>query len=177
MTLDGGATWTTETSLKTTFCTGGTPANGGDYQRATDPWVTFGPTGIAYQLSLSFNDAVPPFTTFDFDHALLASRSTDGGLTWSNPVTVRRDTAPTRGRSRVRVPPCPRSNRRGDESRFRRKPRPIWPPETHGARARLSGDKRAVIGSGCPRDQSPDANVHLRLRVDYGHLRARAARI
>ena len=28
--------------------------------------------GIAYQLSLSFNDVAPPFTTFDFDHALLA---------------------------------------------------------------------------------------------------------
>ena len=27
------------------------------YQRATDPWVSFGPTGIAYQLSLSFNDS------------------------------------------------------------------------------------------------------------------------
>jgi hypothetical protein len=95
VTNDGGATWTSVTSFKTTLCTGGTSANGGGYQRATDPWVTFGPTGIAYQLSLSFNDVSPPFTTFDFDHALLASRSTDGGLTWSNPVIVRRDTAPT----------------------------------------------------------------------------------
>jgi len=91
----GGATWTTVNDFKTTLCTGGTAANGGGYQRATDPWVTFGPTGIAYQLSLSFNDVAPPFTTFDFDHALLASRSTDGGLTWSNPVIVKRDTAPT----------------------------------------------------------------------------------
>ena len=54
-----------------------------------------GPTGIVHQLSLSFNDVAPPFTTADFDHALLASRSTDGGLTWSNPVVVIRDTAPT----------------------------------------------------------------------------------
>jgi hypothetical protein len=46
-------------------------------------------------LSLSFNDVAPPFTTEDFDHALLASRSTNGGLTWSDPVVVRRDTAPT----------------------------------------------------------------------------------
>ena len=83
------------TTLKTTLCTGGTAANGGGYQRATDPWVSFGPTGIVYQLSLSFNDVAPPFTTFDFDHALLASRSTNGGLTWSDPVVVKRDTAPT----------------------------------------------------------------------------------
>ena len=92
---NGGATWTSVTNLKTTLCTGGTAANGGGYQRATDPWVSFGPTGIVYQLSLSFNDVAPPFTTFDFDHALLASRSTNGGLTWSDPVVVRRDTAPT----------------------------------------------------------------------------------
>ena len=95
VTLNAGASWTVVNGLKTSLCTGGNAANGGDYQRATDPWVTFGPTGIAYQLSLSFNDASPPFTTFDFDHALLASRSTDGGLTWSNPVRVIRDTAPT----------------------------------------------------------------------------------
>ena len=92
---NGGASWTSVTNLKTTLCTGGTAANGGGYQRATDPWVSFGPTGIVYQLSLSFNDVASPFTTFDFDHALLASRSTNGGLTWSDPVVVRRDTAPT----------------------------------------------------------------------------------
>jgi hypothetical protein len=95
VTLNGGTNWTIVNGLKTSLCTGGTAANGGDYQRATDPWVTFGPSGIAYQLSLSFNDAQPPFTTVDFDHALLASRSTDGGLTWSDPVRVIRDTAPT----------------------------------------------------------------------------------
>ena len=93
--MNGGASWTAVTTLKTTLCTGGTAANFGGYQRATDPWVSFGPTGTVYQLSLSFNDVAPPFTMFDFDHALLASRSTNGGLTWSDPVVVRRDTAPT----------------------------------------------------------------------------------
>ena len=95
VTTNGGTSWTAVTGLKTSLCTGGTPANDGGYQRATDPWVSFGPTGIVYQLSLSFNDVAPPFTTFDFDHALLASRSTDGGLNWSDPVIVRKDTAPT----------------------------------------------------------------------------------
>ena len=92
---NGGANWTPVTTLKTTLCTGGNATNFGGYQRATDPWVSFGPTGIVYQLSLSFNDVAPPFTTEDFDHALLASRSTNGGLTWSDPVVVKRDTAPT----------------------------------------------------------------------------------
>ncbi len=94
-TTNGGASWAIGGDLKTSLCTGGTSSNGGGYQRATDPWVTFGPTGIAYQLSLSFNDLQPPFTTFDFDHALLASRSTNGGLTWSDPRVVIKDTAPT----------------------------------------------------------------------------------
>jgi BNR repeat-like domain len=60
-------------------------------QRATDPWVSFGPDGVVHQLALSFNDFVPPFTEFDFDHALLASKSEDGGLTWSDPKVVIRD--------------------------------------------------------------------------------------
>jgi len=95
VTTNGGSSWTIVDDFKTSLCTGGTSSNDGGYQRATDPWVTFGPTGIAYQLSLSFNDFDPPFTTFDFDHALLASRSTDRGLTWSDPEVVIRDTAPT----------------------------------------------------------------------------------
>jgi len=95
VSVNGGLSFTKVPVPKVTFCSGGTAANGGGYQRATDPWVTFGPNGHLYQLSLSFNDFIPPFTTFDFDHALLASKSTDGGLTWSNPVPVIRDTAPT----------------------------------------------------------------------------------
>ena len=88
VSLNGGASFTLVPIPKVTVCSGGTAANGGNYQRATDPWVTFGPNGNLYQLSLSFNDVSPPFTTEDFDHALLASRSTNGGLTWSDPVVV-----------------------------------------------------------------------------------------
>jgi hypothetical protein len=95
VSLDGGTSWSSVTIPKVTLCSGGTAANGGNYQRATDPWVTFGPGGHLYQLSLSFNDVAPPFTTEDFDHALLASTSTDGGQTWTDPVVVIRDTAPT----------------------------------------------------------------------------------
>src|SRR5881409_3276839 len=49
---DGGATWT-ESWAHFSICSGGTAANGGNYDRASDPWVTFGPTGNAYQISLS----------------------------------------------------------------------------------------------------------------------------
>jgi hypothetical protein len=88
VTFDGGSSWTLTPIPEITLCSGGTAANGGDYQRATDPWVSFGPDGDVFQLSLSFNDA-------NFVHALLASKSTDGGLTWTDPVVVIRDTAPT----------------------------------------------------------------------------------
>jgi hypothetical protein len=80
---DGGLTW------KATFphfsiCAGGTAANGGDFERASDPWVSFGPDGTAYQVSLSFNAS-------NAVNAVLASKSTDGGDTWSEPWTIIRD--------------------------------------------------------------------------------------
>src|ERR1043166_5977538 len=49
--FDGGMTWTLQ-PLPTAQCAGGS-----DFGRATDPWVTFDPDGIAYALSLSFTGA------------------------------------------------------------------------------------------------------------------------
>lgn len=82
---DGGASWQEVVIPGISLCSGGT------YDRSTDPWVTFGPDGTLHQLALSFNDLAAPIEPRDFDHALLASRSTDGGLTWSEPVEVIRD--------------------------------------------------------------------------------------
>jgi hypothetical protein len=81
---DGGATWVTSFPHFST-CSGGTPENGGNYERASDPWVSFAPNGDAYQISLSVNLINDPVT------AILVSKSTDGGLTWGEPVTVARD--------------------------------------------------------------------------------------
>ncbi len=50
-TLDGGVTWT-RTTLPFSRCGGGNAANGGNYGRATDPWLTFAPNGIVYQMAL-----------------------------------------------------------------------------------------------------------------------------
>jgi hypothetical protein len=71
-------------------CTGGDTSNGGDYERATDPWVTIGPDAIAYQIALAFNGQ-----TFmaGSSSAILVSRSLDGGRSWSSPVTLIRDAA------------------------------------------------------------------------------------
>jgi hypothetical protein len=82
---DGGTSW------KEVVIPGISLCSGGDYDRSTDPWVSFGPDGTLHQLALSFNDVAAPFEPRDFDHALLASRSTDGGLTWSEPEVVIRD--------------------------------------------------------------------------------------
>src|SRR6266550_5327316 len=65
-------------------CAGGTAANGGDYPRASDPWVDFARNGDVYQTSLSVNLS-------DVSTAVLVSRSGDGGSTWSEPVVVQRD--------------------------------------------------------------------------------------
>lgn len=82
---DGGASWQEVVIPGISLCSGGT------YDRSTDPWVTFGPDGTLHQLALSFNDLAAPIEPRDFDHALLASRSNDGGLTWNEPVEVIRD--------------------------------------------------------------------------------------
>jgi hypothetical protein len=75
---DGGETWETVEAPAFSLCTDG------DYERATDPWVTFGPDGAAYFQSLSF-DSDPAI--FGGNHAVLVSKSTDGGHTWG-PVVV-----------------------------------------------------------------------------------------
>jgi hypothetical protein len=86
-TNDAGATWT-QTSATFSHCTGGTPGNNGNYERATDPWASFSPDGTGYFMSLSLQG--PPDPT----HEMAVARSTDGGATWSSPVTLRKDTSP-----------------------------------------------------------------------------------
>jgi hypothetical protein len=86
---DGGQTWT-RTPLPVSRCGGGTFANGGDYARATDPWVTFAPDGSAYAIGLVTTGA-----SFEAGsvNAMLVVRSTDRGRSWSAPTTLIRDGA------------------------------------------------------------------------------------
>ncbi|MCY7388940.1 MAG: exo-alpha-sialidase [Burkholderiales bacterium] len=82
--FDAGVTWTTNV-LPVSRCGNGNIGNGGDYERASDPWVTFSPNGVAYQLSLAISG-----TSFQEGSrsAMLVSRSADGGRSWGNPVTL-----------------------------------------------------------------------------------------
>ncbi|HEX7441783.1 MAG TPA: sialidase family protein, partial [Caldimonas sp.] len=84
----GGRSWTRVLQAMSR-CGGGTPAGGGDYERASDPWVDIGLDGTVYALALAFsgNSAQSPA------NAVLASRSVDGGLTWSAPATLASDGA------------------------------------------------------------------------------------
>ena len=85
--LDGGVTWTQHT-LPFTRCAGGNAANGGDYERASDPWVTIAADGAAYQIALAFNGSVLQPNSVS---AVVVSRSSDGGMTWGPTTTLIRD--------------------------------------------------------------------------------------
>jgi hypothetical protein len=79
-TFDGGRTWSMS-SAKFSQCTAG------PYDRATDPWVTIGPGGTAWQIAYVFNMGVSA-------RAMLVSRSTDGGRTWEDPRELQFDSDP-----------------------------------------------------------------------------------
>ena len=90
--LNGGTSWaippissSSDTGqAKFSRCTGGNAANGGDFERATDPWVSFSPNGVAQQVALSINDS-------NVANAVLTSRSFDKGANWEDPVVVKFD--------------------------------------------------------------------------------------
>jgi hypothetical protein len=76
VSLDGGATWRQVVLPGLTRCTGAQA----DFDYAFDPWVSFGPDGALYLSASVFGDAGAG--------GILASTSTDGGLTWSDPVPL-----------------------------------------------------------------------------------------
>lgn len=80
-THDGGSTWT-NFSIAFTRCSGAAPGSTGDYQRASDPWITFGPDGAAYYMAL-----VSDQTTAR--NGMAVAKSTDGGVTWTDPIIVK----------------------------------------------------------------------------------------
>ena len=82
--FDGGLTWSLA-QAPFTHCSGGNAANGGDHARASDPWVTIGGDGIAYQIAIAFDGAT---LSPGSNSAVLVSRSLDGGRTWSNASTL-----------------------------------------------------------------------------------------
>jgi hypothetical protein len=81
---DGGATWVHGTLPGATVFT--TPP--GPYNRASDPSVAFDPKHNVWLISWLGLITPNPANEGSFLVDVLVSRSTDGGLTWSNPVGV-----------------------------------------------------------------------------------------
>lgn len=89
VSFDGGRTWSA--TLPNGFIPGLTRYTNdpdvpgtGFYDAAGDPYVAYGPDGTAYFVAQAFNFFTPPYQI-----ALYVSRSTDGGVTWSeHPVQV-----------------------------------------------------------------------------------------
>jgi hypothetical protein len=79
---NGGKSWN-EVPLPFTTCAN--PAV--PYDRASDPWVSIGPDGRAYSISISFNGV-------GNNNAVYAATSSDGGKTWGNLQALIRDDAP-----------------------------------------------------------------------------------
>lgn len=76
VTFDGGQTW------RNVAIPGLTQDTGGSNQTVADPWISFAPNGDLYSSGISF----PEFA--NSIGQILINKSTDGGLTWSNPVQV-----------------------------------------------------------------------------------------
>jgi BNR repeat-like domain len=84
---DGGASFATSWP-HFSRCAGGTAANGGDYGRSSDPWVSWAPNGDLWSISLSVDRTTPR-------NAVLVSRMRHGESTWSEPTTLKFDTSRT----------------------------------------------------------------------------------
>jgi Repeat of unknown function (DUF5648) len=82
VSFDAGRSWQ-KTSAAFSRCTGGTPANGGDYWRASNPWVSFAPDGTAWQAGIAFGGGPRGIAG---SSNVVASRSTDGGIHWDVPT-------------------------------------------------------------------------------------------
>jgi hypothetical protein len=81
--FDGGNTWGS-TPLSFSSCAPG----GLQYERASDPWVSIGPDGTAYAVSISFNQS-------NNNNAVAAAVSNDGGQTWGNLRVIIANNEPT----------------------------------------------------------------------------------
>ena len=77
--IDGGLTW------KNGFLSGTTKLAGGPYDRITDPVVTYDAAHHTWIIASVSRLVVNGNLTAP---SILVNRSTDGGLTWSKPVTV-----------------------------------------------------------------------------------------
>ena len=89
LSTDGGRSWQ-RALAPMSRCGGAAAGTAGDHERATDPWVDIGPDGTMHLMGLAFSGA--SFTPSSAN-TMLAQRSTEGGRSWSAPITLQRDGA------------------------------------------------------------------------------------
>jgi hypothetical protein len=96
VSFDGGRTWRQVVIPKITVCSGGTAETRTDFQRASDPWVTFSPDGTAYFMSLVTDVTNPPNRPGGLGRksGMVVNVSEDGGQTWSDPIILVREDNP-----------------------------------------------------------------------------------
>jgi BNR repeat-like domain len=87
---DGGRTWRLVLIPGTTRC------SGGPLDAASDPWISFGPDGIAYEIQNTYVLRPPPLQkAFGSAVGIRTSVSRDGGRHWSSPVVLASDSPTT----------------------------------------------------------------------------------
>jgi hypothetical protein len=82
---DGGGTWD-YSAPHFSRCAGGTAANGGDFGRSSDPWVSWAPNGDLWAISLSTDRTTTR-------NGVLVSKVAAESSTWTEPTTLRFDTS------------------------------------------------------------------------------------
>jgi hypothetical protein len=78
VSVDGGATWSTPAASPFTQCAGG------DFARASDPWVAVNGSTVL-QIGIAFTGAA---LAVGARSAVLVSRSTDGGASWGPAISL-----------------------------------------------------------------------------------------
>jgi hypothetical protein len=90
VTFNGGNTWKTGVIPEITLSTGG------NYQAGADSWLSFAPNGDLYFSCLGISARTTNGGHVSYDQtAVLTEKSTDGGLTWSAPITLVQSNAAT----------------------------------------------------------------------------------
>jgi len=82
--FNGGTTWARSAPAFSRCAGGAALGNAGNYERATDPWLSFSPNGRLHAITIGFDNSTAR-------NAILAAFSDSGGATWSAPRVVRFD--------------------------------------------------------------------------------------